>query len=428
LLFSERIYKAYLDTSTNLLTVQLRKTNKEETMYRKKGKIVQYDMENDKILWTKDINHITTSVYQYKRAIFLTTNGLSYCINIFTGDTLWGGTHDIYFTDPEFNIALGYRSGYNDENHVLEGINLKNGKIAWQRKVSRVMGWNNLFYTNDSTLLIAANGLHSINLKTGKGWDYDAVTYEKENSFFGGYSLIKSYTSDMWVDTTSVYFTSKNEIIKLDKEAGEVVWKTEISKSNAGGSALIMGDSVIYWIHKGYDYSDYLRKLVCAPFIAAFDNRTGEQQYIAQPKVNQLPFLAYTVWEDELYLLFKNQLAKYDLKTGNIIKNALVDNGIYGNLKFFASERVFITNKEGDFTNIWEDDTTNLYVFNHRSELLAVDKNLNINKVEKKENIIVYNLSTNDYGFLSPLFYKDEKTYVVNNDRKIIDIFKLSYI
>jgi len=45
---------------------------------------------------------------------------------------------------------------------------LKNGNVIWQRDLNREYGWNDVFYTNDSTMIVVAAGLHAINIKTGR--------------------------------------------------------------------------------------------------------------------------------------------------------------------------------------------------------------------------------------------------------------------
>lgn len=95
-------------------------------------------------------------------------------------------------------------------------MNLKNGEIIWNRKLNRDFGWNDVFYANDSTLMVVASGLHAINLKTGKGWDYDAET--------GGKKLIMSNEGSVYGlvlntirDSSNIYFASKEQLAKIDK-------------------------------------------------------------------------------------------------------------------------------------------------------------------------------------------------------------------
>jgi outer membrane protein assembly factor BamB len=422
LLFSERIYKAYLDTSTNLLTVQLRKTNKKGTTYKWFGNIVQYDMENDKILWTKDINYKTSYIKNHHKTIILTENAISYSLDVYTGNIKWGGTHNIYFADPEFNIALGYRSGYYDkELKVLEGINLKNGRTVWKRELSREMGWNNQFFTNDSTLLITAKGLHNINLKTGKGWDFHTVIHEFEFSNYG-HPLLRNYGADMWVDSTSIYFKSKNEVARFDKETGDVVWKAQITKNNAGGSFLIMADSVIYLLHKGYDNRSYDLSFIGAPFIAAFDRETGEQKYIVQIKIDQIPILAYDIFENEIYLLSKNKITKHDLITGNLLVEKSISKDSLGIFKYFASDKVFIEDKDGHYLSLWQYDSTKMFILNQKHTLFSVDKELNVQQIKEEKDLYLHYLSTDEYNFFS----HDDITIIQNKAGKLIAKIALS--
>src|SRR5690606_1196566 len=66
------------------------------------------------------------------------------------------------------------------KENMLEGIDLITGKPIWQREISREYSWNDVFYLNDSILLIAAAGLHTLNIFDGTGWDYNTITGKKD--------------------------------------------------------------------------------------------------------------------------------------------------------------------------------------------------------------------------------------------------------
>jgi outer membrane protein assembly factor BamB len=86
----------------------------------------------------------------------------SYCLDTNKGNELWEVKNNIYFVDPTVNIGVGSKfkssTGYSNE---LEGIDLKNGNVVWRRNLNRDYGWNDVFYTNDSNMILFNAGLHA---------------------------------------------------------------------------------------------------------------------------------------------------------------------------------------------------------------------------------------------------------------------------
>lgn len=62
--FPERIYRTYFDTTSGLLTIQLRGVNSNGTRYKNSGYIVLYDLKYQKVLWSKKVSYKSTDVQQ----------------------------------------------------------------------------------------------------------------------------------------------------------------------------------------------------------------------------------------------------------------------------------------------------------------------------------------------------------------------------
>ncbi len=147
--FSERIQKTYLDTVSNFLTVQLRGLSKNGKWLNNKGVVLQYDLKNKKLLWTKKILYQANSLQQFSNTIIFTKMNKSYCLNTLTGNELWQVKNDIYYVDPKSNIGIGYNfKNSNNYSNRLEGIDLKNGNVIWKKELNREFGWNSVLHTN----------------------------------------------------------------------------------------------------------------------------------------------------------------------------------------------------------------------------------------------------------------------------------------
>lgn len=434
--FPERIHETFIDTTTGFLTVQLRGLRKEKWLSNT-GNIIQYDIKNQQVLWSKKIAYQSSNLQQFSKTMIYTVANKSYCLDINTGNELWEVKNNIYYVDPIYNIGIGYKfkssTGYSNE---LEGIDLKNGNVLWKRDLNREYGWNDVFYTNDSTMIVVAAGLHAINIQTGKGWDYNTITGEKDytgtvaanavgvglglltGTFVTstGHDLVRDLVSNTITDSSNIYFASKEQIVKIDKQSGEIVWKFPFSNDLASKSSIFMNDSIIFMINKGMAFMGYRQLDFGKPFFAAFDRQSGKQIFLSLINVKDDPILSYQIQNGEIFLVFKNRISKYSMETGNLITEKVFPKDNFGELKYFVGNQVFITNQNGDLISLPQSDSTKLFVFTSQGKTLSIDSELNVSKAIEYADLSIYYLRTKDFKFIA----KDKKTLIVNNEGKRI--------
>ncbi|MBK7184129.1 MAG: hypothetical protein IPH89_15110 [Bacteroidetes bacterium] len=230
-IFPDRIHGTYYDSYSGLLTAQLRGLSKNGKWMDNTGKVVQYDLKNKKSLWDKKIVYTTTSLQQFRNTIIYSIANKSICVDATSGEEIWKVKNNIYYVDANKKIGIGYKfktsTGY---TNLLEGIDLSNGNVIWQRELNREYGWNDIVSLTDSTLLVVASGLHKINLNTGKGWDHTMKTGKKDykgniaanaigvaaglltGTFLmsTGHNLVRDLVSNTIVDSNFIYFLLKN--------------------------------------------------------------------------------------------------------------------------------------------------------------------------------------------------------------------------
>lgn len=436
-IFPEKIYKSYIDTNTNLLTLQLRGTSKDGKWLKNKGHLVLFNVNSQKIRWSNKINYLTSNINRFNNTIIQTSANKSFCLNIYNGEKLWQVYNNIYFVDSEYNIGLGYEFAafaVDDYTNNLEGINLSNGEKIWKREINRDYRWNDVFYINDSTLMIVAAGLHTINIKNGNGWDFNTITGKKDYSetaaanavgmalgvFTGafvmttGYDLIRDIVSNVIIDSTYIYFTSKLEMACLNMQ-GEVLWSYPFVEESPSKSSIFLKDSMIYMVNKGYAFRDHKKLKFGTPFIAAFNKNTGKKEYIFTMNSNNM-IRNFKLVEDCIILVLKNHILKYSLSSGSIIKEQYLQSQEYGELEFFLGNKVFIRESDSTFKSITLSDPNNNYLYTRSGNTFAINDNLEITKHLENKEFWIYYLGTTEYKFIS----KADKTFILNHNNKVV--------
>jgi hypothetical protein len=471
--FPDRIDDYFIDTSTGFLTVQLRGPVNNGRRLNNVGNILQYNLKDAAILWTKTIDYDKCRLLQFDKQLILNDINGCYNIDAETGYALWGVRDSIFLCTVDFEKNMGFaykfreKEGYTNE---LLGIDFSKGKQMWNREINKEYDWNDCFYLNDSTFMVVAAGLHTINIYTGKGWDYNTVTgkvikinektsYDSDYSGYYGYygyygsssgsiiagaliglvgaliytaiaemqkpmnqnqnpipttALVRDFVSNTLVDSAFCYLASQEQLVKLDKNSGEIIWKYPFKKNLATKSSIFMDDNFIYMINYGYALKYDTKLYYGKPFIAAFDKQSGDQKYFSLFKNGV--FVDYKIIDNEVYLLFRNQIIKYNLETGTQIYRKIYPKESLNQLTYFAENDMFTLNKNGVLWNPVQNDSTNLSINTNQRKIISIDNQLKVTNTIGYKDTFNYLLQYNDHQFIA----NSEKTIVVNKNGVII--------
>lgn len=438
-IFPERIHKAFFDSTNGFLSVQLRGLRNGKWLANK-GKIMQYDLNNRELLWNKKIAYQTGSLQHFNNAIIQTVGNKTYLLDIHTGDRIWEVRNNIYHVDAAKNVGIGYRfggsTGYTND---LEGIDMETGKLLWNRNLNREYGWNDVFYLNDSTLMVVSAGLHSININTGKGWDYDAITGKKDFSGMAatnaagvalglltgtflistGHDVLRDLVSNALVDSAYIYLASKEHLVKIDKHTGEVAWQFPFLNDWGSKSNIFMDTGSIYVLNFGFAYVGNKQVDFGKPFLAVVDRQTGTQKSFAIIDIEKDPIIGYRLVENDLYIMFRNRISKYSTLTGGkIAERGFVENH-FGNLEFFVGDHVFKTDESGRYTGLVKSDTNKIYVYTSKNKALPIDENLDVSDELDADNLSIYYLQAGNFKFLG----KNGESWIIDpNGQKIAEL------
>ena len=440
--FPNRIDEVHLDSVTGFLTAHLRDINSQGAP-KPRGRILQYDFTQNKVLWSKKIAYEKDAFWHFGNFMISQNEYSSSRIDPHSGNELWTTTNSIYVVDTATNIGIGYKSeNFSKYSTILVGIDMQSGNLVWAKKVDGRYRWDNLFYLNDSTIIVVASGLHSINIKNGNWWTYRTDTWDKDYSrmiatnvlglvsgLLTGFYMVsteadvtRGLLSNVLADSAHLYFASKEQLAKLDQQSGDILWQYPFPKDVTSTSSIFLKDSLIFMINTGLAYHGNEVKCYGQPFIAAFDKSTGKQKYISLFKAGDNPIVDFKLTNDEAYLCFANRIAKYSIKTGELIKEEFITRKGHGNISYFVGERVFIRNQKGDFVNLLSSDTTKMYILTMKDIALAVDNQLNVlyTPIDYEDMRICY-LQEKGYKFIET---GSVYSVIVNNEGK--DVAKIA--
>ena len=397
--FRHHIYKYHIDTTFGHLTFQFKKTSKAGSKYKNRGYIVQYDLQTEELLWKDEVFFNSKDIFQYEDFIIYSTGiATAYCVDAHKGNTLWMINKRLYFADLIYKIGLGYDK--DQFSTKLKGIDLVTGKKIWKRRIDPRYRWEDVFYINDSTILIVAAGLHSLNLKNGEGWDYPYVI---------------DIVSNILLEDEGLFFASRNDFFRLDQYTGERIWGTHLPDDLVSRSSIFSDDSLIYMVDYGYPDETCKTMTYKKPFIAAFYKETGEKKYLTEIIAFKESLLDYLVLNNELILVFEKRVLRYSITNGELVS----EKTFYENEKSFVQflgSNIYTQNSENSFSSLQEKDSTVGYLYNANRKTFVIDQELNHKESIEYDSLYVFYLETGNYKFI----IKDNKTKVINNKGKIV--------
>ncbi len=434
LTFQDRIHDFQIDTVNNYLTIQLRGLSKNGKWLDNKGDVVRYDTEGKKVLWSERIMFQTESIEQFGSVTLQTTGGKSFCLDNENGNQLWEVKNSLIFADPVDNIGIGYKfRPSKGKQNILEGIDLKTGQPIWEREINREYSWNDSFYLNDSTLLVAAAGLHTINISDGTGWDYSTVTGKNDYtasavgtglgiaaglltgmySVSTGHNLVRDVVSNIIVDSLSIYFASKDHIVRLNKQ-GEIVWQKTLPSDLTSRSRIFKSDDNLIMVNRGYAYMGYRQLDFGTPFIASFSISSGEQNYLATVSNKKKEIIkGLDQYDDILLFVYNDHVSKYSINDGQLIIDRPVDIEEHGELNYFVGDQVFIE-KDSLFLSLPQMHPSKHYLYTKSGTVLILNSDLEIENKIEGQDFYIYYMNRSDKKFIA----KENQTYVIDKKGK----------
>lgn len=260
------------------------------------------------------------------------------------------------------------------------------------------MGWGDMYFPDSNTLIIAPNGLQSIDLNTGKGWykrlktgksDYTAQAVGTTLGMIGlavfgvgmiptgGPVITKGMNSNITVWHSNYCLAGTSSIMSGDKN-GNLRWNTALPYKSGHSKMWTKGDTLIM-VNMGYAYVGGGVKSIGDPFIAAFNAANGELLY--SYLLQDLKYITdYCRYGDNLLIRTDESIMLYDIRNGKSIAGGKItesNNAIAGAYyKTPIIDSFFVENESGIRTRFDKAYPKEYFLMNDRGRILRLDNHL----------------------------------------------------
>lgn len=409
--FDGFISNVFLDTIQNTITIQTHDISNNDKRLKQFGDLILCNAENMQIKWHRRMHYLTDAIVQNSNLLIFTRANKGHAIDLNTGEDKWNLYDNIFYVDPNLNIGLGCRSDItHDLSDQLEGIDLTDGSRVWKRRIMSLYGWHGMTHLSDNIILVIAGGLHTVDVKTGEGWDYHAKM--SENDPATPFAINEAFSNILLKDG-DIYFASASKISRIGTD-GSVKWTKKLDRKQTSRSSIFEQGNTIYMVNYGLAYQGIRPILYGQPFIAAFNKETGDQLYQIPLGNKETRVHDYVVKNDLLYVLFKNKIFICQLNNGTILKEAQPDTKETGDMVSFIGDNAYVNETKG--LHRLADDDSKTYIVTSKSVYIALDEAMNyLDTVNAKQ--LYFNFHTEKgYKFLC----STENTIIVNDANRTI--------
>ncbi|WP_317896616.1 hypothetical protein [Aurantibacillus circumpalustris] len=331
----------------------------------------------------------------------------------------------IFYTIPKYNRGFVYDK---TQENVLNCVNLAVGNTVWSCKIPKDENWVDTQFLNDTTLLIAAGGLHAVSIKSGLVWSFPLTTAIKTNRSFiysnakfktiqqissviktsSDDNIVRQIASNILKSENLIYFAAKEKLIAVTP-AGKMEWEVDLKNYPTSKMLITKTDSSLILVNFGLATHSNNFVTWGKPFIITLDPQTGK--ILNQYDLSHIENLADFVRTDKAFIFATKNDVQAAVPGNSEIRTVLsLGEHKYGEFVEFINGDEYYILREGYFVplnfindqvNYFRADNNKIYGIEgedlkyeyHYTELFKLDK-------KYKGKTILYN---------------DQKTLITNN-------------
>ena len=400
--FGRPVYSMETSPQQDYLLMMFRDVSKDGKRWKKSGEIGLLRLGDRKLLWTQPFNYNTTSFLLTRRGVITIANRKVTMLSKESGNALWQRQFSPVQVDDSTGVIVGYGS---ITGNRLYAYSIETGEELWSQKVPRDKnwGWNDVVRTDSLHWLVACDNLSRLNVATGEMEEYEAKTgvvdvkgvllqalAASAGAFAGaavgggyyytpiyGSNIINGLHSNIWQADSSIFFADRRKVARLDSHL-QPQWETELPPKTATRSLLVSDDSLLYMFSFGMGYSGLATKKMGRPFIAAFNMKTGQQQFINMLSMKKDMVSDALITPRCTYMMFDDGLAYKSDLCDSTVSVVPWDEERYGKLSKIMQDTIYIYYPLRQTFMPYAFDGQNCPVMTDRGDIYIVNERLDI--------------------------------------------------
>ncbi len=424
--FEDYVHEIYADSVSGLVTLKILNAIQNGKWMTDNGSVAVFDPSTEKLTWSAGVNFERGSADQVG-SVIVNSNPYKgrYILDLKDGKTLWETKEGIFYSDPVTLVGFMFGKAKPKESYnTIVGIDFTSGKTLWSRAFNRDDVWNETVKITDSEVALVTSGIHTYNLRTGSGWDYD---------FTPGKGRARSAVSNLVHDQSKFYIATADKLICLD-QSGKLIWSTPLPVESMSKSHLMVRKGTLYLVNRGLINPGPEQYLYGKPFFAAYELGNGHEKFLTpisgKDFVDGLELQGTSI---SLIMGSSNRIVKYALKDGSQMTAVSFNEKEVGRLRYFAGDlrfpagqKLFIRSSASDFQNLIQSDTTKEFVVTTQQKAIILNDQLKmVGEIPYKDMF----MHSNSLGRLKLLSNAEQvyETYIVDQRNKAIGKVEASY-
>lgn len=386
--FPLHLHSAEFDSTNNYVLIEIgKKTLNGRT---KAQYYFNFDLIKEEVLWAKKNTSTYSRIYSIDGNIFWFNEGYFRSLVPETGEEKWKTKYFIYSIDPHTQLGFGLLLYDALNNKMIIGIDTKTGTEVWERYLPQIpimkgpkkgFGEDMIFNMN--------NGLYSLNIHTGKGWNYTrgVNTTSEPRTLSKQEILVSGISSSPVVDENgTIYYATRDYIIALD-HTGKELWKNELHKDYTSKSRLFIEDNTIFFINLGYANKLDKKIRYGLPFLASYNRFSGERNFSFTLLRKRQAMNHIYRNSDTLWAIYDKGIQKIELDSGSILLSKQYSLDKDEELLFEVNDKVYQEKDSVNFRTLRELSPGRKFVLNSKNEIIQINRYLEIEKKIKTEAV-----------------------------------------
>ncbi len=385
--FSTLIYDFKIDSLSNQVFITIRKKDPTGKLYTNIGMFGAINATTDSLKWFNNTTQF--DVHLANNYLFGSNKKSTSRYNKIYGYEQFQFPSKVVFNIHKNNTGLMYNPNIKDE---LMCISLQDGNLKWKAIIPAQQNWNDVKYLNDSILLIAANGLYSININTGLLWFktlntvqknnkplvYSAINNEKIKKEFYAVNTstteanITNISSNILISDTVIYYAGKEKLIAVT-QSGKLQWEQILDETTTSQMLVKKINNDIILLNNGIaQYNDFA-VMYGKAFAMSLNATTGSQNYKNNSVLESLA--DYCNFKNDLIFANKTNIAQTNISNTSLESIIQVTEREFGKFLEFIDGDKFYVEKEGFYVPLNFINDNVIYFRTDNDKVYGVAKN-----------------------------------------------------